>query len=168
MAEPLTVTEQEFRIVMAQFATGVTVVTTALEGQLHGLTANAVTSVSLHPCLVLVCIDHDANSYRLISESGIFAVNILSWQQQILADRFAGRAPLVNASFDGVTYRAGSTGAPILEDALAWVECHLTQRVTAGDHDIFVGTAVAAGAAVGEAQEPLLFYRSRYARLQSR
>jgi len=157
--------EARFRRAMAQFATGVTVVTTAMEGRLYGLTVNAFCSLSLDPPLTLVCVDQLSRSQHLIGESGCFAVNILSWQQQFLADRFAGRAPLVNTAFDGVPYVTGATGAPILKGAAAWADCRLLQSTAAGDHVIFVGNVVAAD--WDETQEPLLFYQSRFARLRS-
>lgn len=157
--------EARFRRAMAQFATGVTVVTTALEGRLHGLTVNAFCSLSLDPPLTLVCIDQLSKSRHLIADSGFFAVNILSWQQQFLADRFAARAPLVNTAFDGVPYVTGATSAPILKGASAWADCRLLQTTVAGDHVIFVGNVIAAD--WDETQEPLLFYQSRFVRLRS-
>ena len=154
---------QQFRNVMGRFATGVTVVTTALEGKLHGITVSSFCSVSLEPPLVLVCIDQTARSRPLIAESGIFAVNVLTWQQQFLADRFAGRGPLVNTTFDGVPYGAGTTGAPVLRDVAAWVDCRVTQTELVGDHIIFVGQVVDAG--MDEALEPLLYFQGRFHRL---
>src|SRR3972149_5246138 len=83
-------TQQHFRRVMGQFATGVTVVTTRLGDEVHGLTANAICSVSLEPLLVLVCVDHAADTHPLLEKSGVFAVNILSHGQQDLSRLFAG------------------------------------------------------------------------------
>lgn len=156
-------TQQLFRTVTGHFATGVTVVTTALEGRLHGITVSAFCPLSLEPLLVLVCIDQAAHSRHLIAESSIFAVNILTWQQQFLADRFAGRGPLVNTAFDGVPYTTASTGAPILKGVLAWADCRVTHTELLGDHVLFVGQAVDAG--VERTQDPLLYFQSRFTHL---
>lgn len=160
------VDDTTFRQAMGRFATGVTVVTTMVGGKLHGVTVNAFCSVSLVPPLALVCIDRLSRSCQLISESGAFAVNMLSWQQQFLADRFAGRAPLVDASFTGVPYHVAATGAPVLSDAIAWADCRVIHTVPAGDHDVYIGSVLAVGA--GEDAEPLLLYRGRFERLRER
>ena len=121
--EPLN--DQTLRKMRGLFASGVTVVTTAHEGQLRGVTASAFSSVSLDPPLVLVCIANESESKERIAESGIFAVNILSDEQEFLSERFAARAPLVNAHFDGVPYHTAITGSPILADSLAWYDCRV-------------------------------------------
>ena len=156
--------EALFRQVMSHFASGVTVVTTRLGDTLRGLTVNAFCSLSLEPMLVLVCIDQVAQSRHLISGSGIFAVNILSWRQQFLADRFAGRALPVDDAFSDVPYNTAATGAPIVDGSLAWLDCRVVQSLPAGDHVIFVGEVEAAG--LDESQEPLLYYQSRFSRLR--
>ena len=165
-SDPPAVDEANFRRAMSCLATGVTVVTTSLEGKLYGVTVNAFCSVSLDPPLVLICIDQLSRSRHSIEESGIFAVNILSWQQQFAADRFAARAPLVDTAFTGIPYRKAVTGAPVLSGSLAWADCRLSQIVAAGDHAIFVGAVVAVG--LDADQEPLLFHRSRFERLRPR
>lgn len=158
------VDEGAFRQAMSRFATGVTVVTTSVEGRLYGITVNAFCSVSLEPPLVLVCIDRLSRSCQLIAESGVFAVNVLAWEQQFVADRFAARAPLVDTAFTGAPYRLGVTGAPILSEATAWTDCRVSQTVNAGDHDIYVGSIEAVG--IQEEGEPLLLYRGRFERLR--
>ena len=160
------VDEASFREAMSRLATGVAVVTTSLEGKLYGVTVNAFCSVSLDPPLVLVCIDQLSRSRHLIAESHVFAVSILSWQQQFVADRFAARAPLVDTAFTGVPYSIAITGAPVLARSLAWADCQLSQSLTAGDHAILVGAVIAAGVA-GDG-EPLLFYSGRFERLRPR
>lgn len=152
-----------FRQVMSHLATGVTVVTTAQRGELHGLTVNAFCSVSLQPLLVLISIDELSRSCQLIAESGIFAVNVLGWQQQFLADRFSGRAPLVDTAFGGVPYFIAQTGAPVLKRSVGWLDCRVTERFVAGDHMLFLGVPIAGD--VDETAEPLLFYQSRFSRL---
>lgn len=154
----------EFRRVMGHFATGVTVVTTLeADGRPCGLTANAVSSVSLEPRLILVCVDRTADSHDCIRASGVFAVNVLGedgGEGETLSRRFAG--PGQADKFEGVAYGARGTGAPVLDAALAWLDCRVAEAVAAGDHTIFIGEVVAADAREGA---PLVYYRGGYGRL---
>ncbi|HZU06861.1 MAG TPA: flavin reductase family protein [Chloroflexota bacterium] len=152
-----------FRTVLAHLATGVAVVTTATPEGLHGLTVNAFCSVSLTPPLVLVCIDSLSRSAELIAASGYYGVSILSAQQAFLADRFAGRAPLINRRFDDAPYFTARTGAPLLRDCLAWLDCRVVANHAAGDHRLFLGMVEAAGE--GTASAALVYYNRRYYRL---
>ena len=151
----------EFRRVLGHLATGVTVVTSAdPEGPLNGLTASAVASVSLEPPLVLVCVDRTADTRGAIERSGSFAINVLGEDDEVLARRFATYE--TEEKFDGVAYREGASGAPILDDALAWVECDLRHVYDGGDHMIYVGEVVSGDARDGG---PLLYFRGGYGRL---
>lgn len=155
--------KDEFRQVMGRFATGVTVVTTRLGEELHGMTANAVTSVSLDPLLILVCVDRAADTHGILDRSGIFAVNILSREQEHLSVHFARKETEGAHRLDDVPHRFGVTGAPIIEGCLAYLDCRVAQRYPGGDHTIFLGEVVdAKNVSDGE---PLIFYRGRYARL---
>ncbi len=155
--------ERTFRRVMGRFASGVTVVTMAHNGELRGITVSAFCLVSFKPPLVLVCIDRLAQSHELIEASQAFAVSILSDRHEFLSERFASRAPLVDEAFTGVPYRVAVTGAPILDGCLGWLDCRLWASYGGGDHTIFVGEVVAAG--LGEEREPLLYFRHQYRRL---
>ncbi|MER3404199.1 MAG: flavin reductase [Chloroflexota bacterium] len=157
-ADPSTV-----RRVASRFATGVAVVTTRTDAGCHGVTVNSFTWVSYQPPLVLICLDKLLHSHDLVVESGFFGVSILSAEQEFLAERFAGRAPLVDAHFSGVPYHTAATGAPLLEGALGWLDCRLHATYDGGDHSIFVGLVVAAG--FGIDGRPLLYYVGRYADL---
>ncbi len=152
-----------FREALARFATGVAAVTTATPEGLHGVTVNAFCPVSTEPPLVLVCIDSLSRSADLLLESGFYGVSILSASQQFLADRFAGRGPLVNRRFDDAPYFTAATGAPLLRDALAWLDCRTVAVHEAGDHHVFVGEAQAAGS--GDAGAALVYADRRYWRL---
>ena len=164
-AETNVVTDKALRRIRGLFASGVTVVTTAHESRLHGLTVSAFSAVSLEPPLVLVCIGNEAAAQDIIAASGIFAVNILSDEQEFLSERFAARAPIVNERFEGVPYHIAATGAPILEGSIAWYDCRLAATYASGDHVIFVGEVVAVG--VGdESRRPLLYFANRYAGLE--
>jgi hypothetical protein len=119
---------------MGNFATGVTILTTALGEELHGMTANAVCSVSLDPLLVLVCVNKQARTHAVLSESGVFAVNVLAEEQEHLSRLFADDAVDAAHSLTGLSYRRGVTGAPILTDCLAYVECRVVAAYPGGDH----------------------------------
>jgi flavin reductase (DIM6/NTAB) family NADH-FMN oxidoreductase RutF len=153
----------EFRRVVGHFPTGVAIVTTTGgDGRPCGLTANAFCSVSLEPVLVLVCIERDADSHDCIRDSGIFAVNVLEGERgESLSRRFAELGQ--NEKFEGVAHRPEHTGSPILDAAMAWLDCRVTQAVPAGDHTVFIGEVVAGDAREGT---PLLYYRGGYGTVQ--
>ncbi|MBA3944719.1 MAG: flavin reductase family protein [Herpetosiphonaceae bacterium] len=148
--------EAEFRQVLGHFASGVTVVTMQAHGQLHGLTVSAFASLSLDPPLILVCIDRHYPSHEFLQQAGTFAVNILREDGERLSRHFASR---VEDKFAGVAYHQGVTGAPLLDEALATLECKHTTTLPGGDHSIFIGEVIATATHEGN---PLLYYRSGY------
>ncbi len=153
----------EFRRVLGHWVTGVAIVASRdAGGEPCGLTANAVSSLSLDPSLVLVCIDRSANSHDCIRDAGVFTVNMLASGDERLARRFSAND--WEHKFDGVGWHTATTGAPVLDDALAWIDCRITSRHDGGDHSIFIGEVLAADAREGE---PLLFYRGGYGRFRS-
>ena len=158
--EPMPVDEQSMKRIAASFVSGVTVVTTRHAEELHGVTVSAFLAVSWDPPLALISLESVGQSCDFIKESGFFAVSFLSDRQEFLAERFAGRAPLVNQRFDGVPHRFAVTGAPILEGALGWLDCRAEQIVEAGDHTLFVGRVVALGA--GAPGNALAYYAHHY------
>ena len=147
----------EFKGAMRRFATGVAIVTTAHEGRIHGFTANAFASVTADPPTVLICVNREATAHPLISASQRFCVNILALEQRSLAERFAGGEP--RQRFDGVAYRPGPSGSPILEGTLAHVDCTLAEELTASTHTIFLGNVLDAGWRAGE---PLGYFDRAY------
>jgi flavin reductase (DIM6/NTAB) family NADH-FMN oxidoreductase RutF len=147
------------RKIMGQFATGVTVVTTGGEAGSHGLTANAVASLSLDPPLVLVAVGRRAHSLQYLKTNRCFAVNILRLEQEDLSRRFAAPGP---KDFQGLTVRTVATEAPILADCLAYLDCKVVDVLPGGDHEIFVGEIIAGEYAGGE---PLLYFSGKYRRL---
>lgn len=149
-----------FKRALRRFASGVTVVTVAHDSELHGMTASAFASVSLEPPLVLVCLDKASRTRALILENGLFAINILAAGQEELSRAFSksGVKP-----FDRLDHRPGATSSPLLEGAIAWIECTLEQMVEAGDHDVFIGKVITAEARDGE---PLLYYEQNYRALR--
>ncbi len=152
--------QREFRRVMGQFATGVTVVTTRTGDLLQGITVNAFTSVSLEPMLVLVCIERKALCHAAIANSGIFAVNVLAEDQVHLSELFARRTCTDAERFNRVRYHTEATGAPLLEGTLAQIDCRVVAAYDGGDHTLFLGSVQWMG--LGDARDPLLFFGGRY------
>lgn len=156
------VSEDEFRHALSCFASGVTVVTTIdAAGDLHGLTVSAFCSVSLSPPMVLICIEKSTASHFAFHESGAFVVNILSDSQADLSEHFA--TPLVD-KFAGRSYTRGIAGIPILENALANLECSLQEYFDGGDHSILVGEVERASVQDGM---PLIYFQSGYGKIEA-
>ncbi|HEX2166351.1 MAG TPA: flavin reductase family protein [Longimicrobiales bacterium] len=158
---PLKPGPPEFRHVLAHWSTGVAVVATLTRsGGPCGLTATAVAAVSLSPLLVLACIERGADSHDALRAAGVFSINILDRDGEAIARRFAGSDG--SAKFRDVAHHVEASGAPVLDEALAWVDCRVHAAYDGGDHTIFVGEVFAAGAREGE---PLVYHRGRYGRL---
>ena len=158
-------TSREFRDAVGMFATGVTVVTARANGFGHGMTANSFTSVSLDPVLVLVCVVKDAVMRKAIDEVGAFAVSVLAGDQEDLARYFSdsGR-PMGMAQFVPVDWRPSPvTGAPLLDGALAFVECEVEQVYDGGDHLVYLARVLAVER--GQPGDPLLYFGGAYRRL---
>lgn len=151
-----------FRHVMRKFATGVTLLTVRDGDAIHGMTANAFASVSLSPTLVLVCVMKPSATHALVARAGNFAMNILSVEQQALAQRFAKQVSPPTDPFADLAYHAAATGAPILDDCIAYVDCRVVAAHPAGDHTIFVGEVNAAGYGSARDHAPLLWLDGKY------
>jgi flavin reductase (DIM6/NTAB) family NADH-FMN oxidoreductase RutF len=147
----------DFRAVMRRFPTGVTVVTTIFDGVPKGFTANAFSSVSAQPPMVLICVNRQARSHPLISRAGHFCVNLLRLDQQSIAERFASHEP-VNP-FESIPYTTATTGSPIIENTLAYLDCELAEEHTAGTHTVFIGTVLGSGVRDGA---PLGYFNASY------
>lgn len=145
------VEQRALRDVMGQFATGVTVLTAAGEFP-HGMTANAVTSVSLEPPLVLCCVAHTARLHKSVIAAGGFGVSVLGAEQEGVARYFANRnRPSGAEQFDSVDWFPGQhTGAPLIAGSLAWLECELSEVYAGGDHSIFLGSVLTASRGGGQ------------------
>jgi flavin reductase (DIM6/NTAB) family NADH-FMN oxidoreductase RutF len=159
-------TPAEFRLACGQFATGVTVLTVErTPGKVHGMTANSVTSVSLDPLLLLICVDHRAQFLPMVKEKRRFGVNVLKENQQEISRYFA--RPEEKSEIEaqlGIRYRWTESGIPLLEGALAHMTCNVVASYIAGDHTIFIGEVASTEIFDGE---PLLFFRGAYRRLAS-
>jgi flavin reductase (DIM6/NTAB) family NADH-FMN oxidoreductase RutF len=155
------VSAAQLREAMGHFATGVTVITSVgPDGEPVGTTANAVTSLSLEPPLVIACFDHKSTTLAAIRGHGAFAVNVLGHRQRHLSANFAKRG--LSAVWEGVTHHRGPTGSPRLADAIAAIECTVEHSVPGGDHEIIIGR-VRHVETNGDGATPLLFWRGKYA-----
>src|ERR1700728_3503747 len=160
------ISSDEFRHAVGHFATGVTVVTSIdADGEPVGTTANAVSSLSLDPPLILVCFDRSSQTLEAVLAHGAFAVNVLGARQEHLSANFARRG--LAAAWDGVRHRPGRTGSPRLHGVLATLECTVEDQLPGGDHEIVVGCVRDVETSNAEAP-PLVFWRGRYAALGSR
>jgi flavin reductase (DIM6/NTAB) family NADH-FMN oxidoreductase RutF len=155
------VTPDQFRAALGRFASGVTVITVETpEDGVHGMTANAFCSVSLRPPLALVCIDHLAETYLRVRERGQFGVSVLKENQEALSEFFADPERNPDAAYRlGIRYRKMNSGVPVLEEALASLDCRVVEAHIAGDHTIFVGEVREVALSEGS---PLLYFRGRY------
>lgn len=155
----MAIDESEFRRVLGHFASGVTVVTVAHEEAFYGITVSSFTSLSLNPRLVLICLNKFVTTHTALVSAGTFAINVLDEESEHLSRHFAGREA---DKFRRVSYHSGLTGAPLLDAALATIECRVTQQVEGGDHTIFIGEVLTVTA---EDRKPLIYFRSGYHKL---
>ena len=163
--QSLIFTSREFRDAMGAFATGVNVITTRSDDALYGMTATAFSSVSLDPPLILVCIGETAEGAEMIGRNGAFAVNVLSAAQEPLSNFFASKSrPRGRDAFRSVAHHGGITGAPLLDGAVAHLDCLVEETHHAGDHLIFIGAVLALD--LDPQSAPLLFHAGKYALLK--
>ncbi|MGJ3239049.1 MAG: flavin reductase family protein [Anaerolineae bacterium] len=150
---------EDFRDVLRHFPAGVTVVTVKSGEDTHGLTVSAFASVSPKPPLILVCIDHRGRAHELFEHSdAVFAVNILRADQEDISNRFAFSD---EDRFAIGNWTTAKTGAPVLDDALAWLDCTVYSRHTAGTHTIYIGE-VQASRVVTPDEAPLVYWNRAY------
>ncbi len=135
VSTPTAVQDEVFRDVIGRFASGVTVITTAVDGTDFGTTASAVSSLSMDPPMILICLNRTSDTQAAVLRSGVFAVNILREDQGEVAYRFAKKG---TDKFGGVSVRRGGTGVPLVEGALAHLECEVDETVAGGTHTVFL------------------------------
>jgi flavin reductase (DIM6/NTAB) family NADH-FMN oxidoreductase RutF len=153
--------ERHFRLACGRYSTGI-VVATVLDstGDPHGITVNSFTSVSLSPPLILICLDHRTRVGRHFHPGAHFGVNVLNESQREISDHFANSK---RDRFNGIEWRPGGTGVPLIPHGLAFFECAVRSRVPAGDHDIVIGEVMEARAEEGR---PLIYFASGYRKLE--
>ena len=150
-----------FKLALSHFASGVTVVTTAHDGRLYGMTVASFASLSLHPPLVLVCIERSVKTHDAIASSGRYGVSILSNAQAGISSKFASRS---DDKFNGVELIEGDLDVPLIKGALTAIECRLWDQLPGGDHTIFIGEVMKIHTQEGD---PLLYFRSGYREMRS-
>ena len=160
----MTLNPSEFRKAMGCFATGVTIITVDLEGEVHGMTANAFASVSLDPLLVLVCVDQETRTHAHLHSKKRFGINVLGEDQRTISEylRARSRSPSTPRPRPAPVSTARRHGTPLLHGSLAYLECRLHSAQEAGDHTIFIAEVEDAVVREGE---PLLFFRGKYRKM---
>jgi flavin reductase (DIM6/NTAB) family NADH-FMN oxidoreductase RutF len=160
----MTINSSDFRKAMGAFGTGVTIITLDLDGEVHGMTANAFASVSLDPTLVLVCVDHSTRTHAHLHSKKRFGVNVLCEDQRAISEYYARP----ERSHENAESEAGARlyrtrhGTPILHGSLAYLECRLHSAQVAGDHTIFIAEVEDV---VVQDGDPLLFFRGKYRKI---
>jgi flavin reductase (DIM6/NTAB) family NADH-FMN oxidoreductase RutF len=154
----MTVDADGFREAIGQLASGVSVITMRVDEEDHGFTATSITSLSLSPMLVLVCVAHGQRCHDLLQRAGHFAVSLLDSAQTELGVRFATELPELR--FADLALVRAQTGAAILPDCLAWVDCSIREILPGGDHSIVIGEVRSAGAR--ENGLPLVYFRRQW------
>jgi flavin reductase (DIM6/NTAB) family NADH-FMN oxidoreductase RutF len=152
-----------FRHAMGHFASGVTIMTTTADGRMHGMTVSAFASQSLDPLLILASVERSTEMYKLVMASQAFAINILGAHAEGTARFFADNARLKGPEFADGSYHVASNGAPLLDEAVAYLEATVHSTLEAGDHSVIVGRVTALE--VRSDAQPLIYYRSGYRRL---
>ena len=154
-----------FRRAMSRFATGVSVLTTRTRDIDHAMTANALTSVSLEPMLLLVCVEREARFHDAVVEAGIWGLSVLAAAERPAADWLATRGRPLHGQLDLIAHHQGpQTGVALLDSAMSTFECRTTAVHPAGDHSIVVGEVVSV-TATAHPGEALVYYRGRYVTL---
>jgi flavin reductase (DIM6/NTAB) family NADH-FMN oxidoreductase RutF len=148
--------DAHFRLAMSHFASGVTIVTTSHDGKPFGMTVASFASLSLHPPLVLVCIERSVKTHDAIAVAGKFGVSILSSAQADISSKFASRN---DDKFGGVELVPGEIDVPLIAGALTAIECRVYDQLPGGDHSIFIGEVLKIHTTEGD---PLLYFRSGY------
>ena len=155
------VDQSAFRGALDRFASGVTVVTTVVDGVDHAMTASAFTSVSLDPPQVLVCSQRTSRFHEAVLESGVWGVSILSDRGRAASAWFAHSGRALEGQFDEIPHHRGALGVPLLDASLAWLECSTIGVHDGGTHSILIGEVTWAGVQDAD-DDPLLYYRSHY------
>jgi flavin reductase (DIM6/NTAB) family NADH-FMN oxidoreductase RutF len=160
----MSLTPTEFRRAMGCFATGVTIITVDLEGEVDGMTANAFASVSLDPPLLLVCVDRNARTHAHLHAKKRFGINILAEDQRAISEYYARpvRDHQHAEAEAGARFERTVKGTPVLNGALAYLECRLQSTQEAGDHTIFIAEVEEVVVREGD---PLLFFRASYVKI---
>ncbi len=160
----MAVDTDSFKEILSKWVSGVTVATTIDGEDWKGTTVSSFNSVSLSPPLVLICLDKSLYTHQLITNSKVFAVNILSESQVEIGKIFAGMYPDIENRFEGLNCMTSVTGSPILPNILGWLDCKVAHAYDGGDHTIFVGEVVAGSTQVDSL--PLAYSKRQWGRFE--
>ena len=150
---------------MRAWSSGVTIVTAAYEGEQHGMTVSSFTSIALEPPIIIISLQTDTRTHRLVTQANAFAVTILANDQDDLSDRFAGRVPDAEDRLAGVETETLVSGAPLIKGGLAYLDCRVTQAIPVGSNTLFLAEVVAThGDGAGQ---PLVYHNRKYQKLVS-
>ncbi len=158
------VSPEELRQVMRQWVTGVTIVTSIHDGIRHGMTVSSFTSVSLEPPIITISLENQSRTHHLVSDSGVFAITFLSSGQREISERFAGKQTEYTDRFSGLETWTLRTGAPLLNEGLAFLDCQVLAAYSFGANTLFIGKVLAAQ--LGQEGDPLIYHNRHYHRLQ--
>lgn len=165
MKQTTTLDSEQLRQSMRAWASGVTVVTASHAGEQHGMTVSSFTSISLEPPLIMVSLQTDSRTHRLVSQSNAFAVTILGADQQEISDIFAGRVPDTEDRLAGVETETLHSGIPLIKGGLAYLDCRVTQAIPVGSNTLFLAEVIAARGN-GEGN-PLVYHDRQYHKLDN-
>ena len=156
--------QDQLRFVMRQWTTGVSIVSTQYQANQHGMTVSSFTSVSLEPQVVTISLTKSARTHDMILKAGIFAITILSDDQQSISELFAGNASESEDRFEGLETLTLATGAPVIKGGLVFLDCEVIASHDFGTNSLIIGEVIATK--VGEIGKPLIYYDQRYHKLQ--
>jgi flavin reductase (DIM6/NTAB) family NADH-FMN oxidoreductase RutF len=151
---------EQLRAAMRGWSAGVTVVTASFEGQVHGMTVNSFTSISLDPPMITICLQGSTRTHEMVVKSRAFGLTILSNEQSSISDLFAGRRPEVTDRFAGLKTEILVTGSPLITGGLSWLDCRVAQTFDVGPNTLFISEVVAAQAATSG--DPLIYHNRTY------
>jgi flavin reductase (DIM6/NTAB) family NADH-FMN oxidoreductase RutF len=154
----------DLREVMRRWVTGVSIVTVESEGHKHGATVSSFTSVSVDPPLVTVTLAKSTRTHQFMNDAGVFGVTLLSHDQRVISERFAGNIPDGQDRFEGVLNHYISMGIPVLDGGLAFLGCRIVHQYEMAKSTLFVGEVIAAD--LGEDKAPLVYVNRMYRRLE--
>lgn len=155
------VNPEALRRAMRLWSTGVTIVTTTLNGVRHGMTVNSFTSISLDPPLVMVSLEHGARTHAMVEQTGFFGVTILGEGQQAISERFAGRYSELEDRFANLEVFTLETGAPFVAGGLAFIDSQVSSRVDAGTHTLYIGRVIATRY-ITDHERPIIYFNRDY------
>lgn len=158
------ITPEQLKEVMRSWITGVAIVTGYHQGNVHGMTANSFNSIALSPPTVMIALQHYSRTQQLVKEGKVFAVSILNHTQQALALKFAGQSEDGHHRFEGVETFTMLTGAPLIKDAMAHLDCVVVHSFDVGQTTVFLGEVVKAQK-LDSSQEPLLYFNRGWRKL---